>query len=84
MKNLTKNLMSVTLGAALLAGSFGFCSTIEASPHNNIVYMDAGEPQPPEPDHQQRRPLPPQDNHGDPGQPPQPPQDNNGPEQPPM
>jgi len=40
--------MFVTLGAAIVAGSFGFCRTIEASPHNNIVYMDAGEQQPSE------------------------------------
>jgi len=49
MKNITKNLMSVTLGVALLAGSFGFCNTTEASPHNSIVHMDREEHQPLEP-----------------------------------
>jgi len=72
--------MSITLGVALLAGSLGFYSTIEASPHDNIVYMNAGEQRPPEPEQPQLPPLPPQDNHG-PEQP-LPPQDNHGPEQP--
>ena len=43
MINITKNLMSVTLSATILAGSFWFCNTIEASPHNNIVYTTSGE-----------------------------------------
>ena len=83
MKNITKNLMSIGLGTALLAGSLGFSSTIEASPHNNMVYMDEGEQRPPEPDrYRQPPPPPPQDNHG-PEQPPPPPQDNHGRPQPP-
>jgi len=52
MKNITKNLMSVTLGAAIIAGALGFCSTIEASPHKNIVHLDDREQRPPEPPHQ--------------------------------
>jgi len=75
--------MSIGLGTALLAGSLGFSSTIEASPHNNMVYMDEGEQRPPEPDrYRQPPPPPPQDNHG-PEQPPPPPQDNHDPQPPP-
>ena len=81
MKNITKNLMSVTLGAAIIAGSLGFCSTIEASPNKNMVYMDEGEPRPPEPPEQRyhshhRRPAPqdqpPHDAQGGPELPPPP------------
>jgi hypothetical protein len=88
MKNITKNLMSATLGVALLAGSLGFSSTIEASPHNNMVYMDAGEPRPPEPPeqryHSHHRPGPQDDQRG-PGTPPPPPpyDDQGGPDLPP-
>jgi len=90
MKNITKNLMSATLGVALLTGSLGFSSTIEASPHNNMVYMDDGEHRPPEPPeqryHSHHRHHPgPQDDQRGPGLPPPPPpyDDQGGPDLPP-
>jgi len=49
MQHISKTLMSVTLGTAIIAGSLGFCNTIEASPHKNIVQLDDGEQRPPEP-----------------------------------
>lgn len=74
MKNITKNLMFATLGAILLSGSLGFGNTIEASSHNNMVYVNDREQQLPELQGEQ---LPQDDRRG----PVQPPQHNHGPEQ---
>jgi hypothetical protein len=87
MKDITKHLMSATLGVALLAGSLGFSSTIEASPHNNMVYMDDGDHRPPEPPERyhrhHRHHHGPQDDQRGPGLPPPPYDDQRGPELPP-
>lgn len=52
MQYISKNLIFVALGTAIIAGSFGFCNTIEASPHKNIVRMNDKDQRPPEPPHQ--------------------------------
>ena len=75
MKNITKNLMFATLGAILLSGSLGFGNTIEASSHNNMVYVNDREQQLPELQGEQL----PQDDRRGPVQPPQ--HHNHGPEQ---
>lgn len=64
MKTNTKKIMSMALGLAILVGSFGLTTTIEASAHHHAPYMDAGDPQPPErhhhhDDHPDAPPAPP-------------------------
>jgi hypothetical protein len=68
MKTNTKKIMSMALGLAILVGSFGLTTTIEASAHHHAPYMDAGDPppapQPPERhhhhgDHPEAPPAPP-------------------------
>jgi hypothetical protein len=49
-----KKLMSITLGAAILVGSFGFTTTIEASPRHHHHYDDDYAPPPPPPHHHYR------------------------------
>ena len=52
MQLISKTLVSITLGTAIIVGSLGFCNTIEASPHKNIVQLDDGEQRLPEPSDQ--------------------------------